>query len=830
MSPLVIANDRAVSLNVVDDEAPIATVLPFVVANDRSVSTTQTALEWLPTAETPLNDAAVAYAANGYRVLVVWGVREDGTCQCGKAHKSSAGNIGKHPVKPKWQETATADVSAVRVDRLGYASANVGLEMGGARRLVCLDFDGEKGRTSLAAIERAAGERLPLTLTSQTGRSDGGQHRVFRLADHQDASRLKNVAGRYPGIDVRSENGMIVVAPSRHRTGALYKWTAREEPAVLPDWMFEALASEATKGSEGHASAARAQPPRAVMLPAESTRVSSLERAKLYASTLAPAIQGSGGSATTMSAAAKIARGFALSVDDAIEALSSWNLTCKPPWGPAGLRRKVEEASKGEGERGWLLNAARASAAYVSQAYPQDWDGGSSPPPAQSGVWPVDEHHFERGDHVELAAVLASELGKQGEVIHDAGAFHVYAEGVWSAVDPAAVELLVHAFAGSPCGDNGKTSPLKISAGDVRGCVSCAKSRLTRNGFFAESASGIAFSNGFLRLAGRTLELVPHSPDHRIRYAYDFAYEGSAAVPMWLHFLNGVFRDDPDREDKIACLQQFIGACLLGIATRYARALYMPGNGSNGKSALLAILAALFPKLSTCSVAPQLWENEYRRAEMSGKLLNYVSELPKTSIEDSEAVKAIVSGDPTDARKIFGTPFTLYPKAGHAFGANALPQTEDLTAGFWRRILLLEFNRSFEEDPAKDEFIADKIIAAERSAIIVWALAGVIRLIESKGYTLPASHLDGVKRWRSQADQVSAFVDDCCSIGAKVDNTASALYQKYTAWAERNGHRPVSSTKFGTRLQALGHKKHETNKANMCPLGILVTPRSEAQP
>jgi hypothetical protein len=200
----------------------------------------------LPTDDTPLTEAAVLYAELGLRVLPVWGVRQGGGCACGKPACTTP---GKHPIERAWQKKASSDPNAVRDARRAHPEANVGLAMGGAERIVAVDIDGATGRASWEAIEAEHGP-APVTLTSVSGRADGGEHRLFRVPLHLDIKQLGNRSSfRHAGIDTRIDNGQIVVAPSRHASGARYRWVVEAPIATMPDWLFAALASpqEATR-------------------------------------------------------------------------------------------------------------------------------------------------------------------------------------------------------------------------------------------------------------------------------------------------------------------------------------------------------------------------------------------------------------------------------------------------------------------------------------------------------------------------------------------------------------------------------------------------------
>lgn len=164
------------------------------------------------------------------------------------------------------------------------------------------------------------------------------------------------------------------------------------------------------------------------------------------------------------------------------------------------------------------------------------------------------------------------------------------------------------------------------------------------------------------------------------------------------------------------------------------------------------------PDGSTCAIAPQVFEQEYRRAMLAGKRLNFVSELPEAEILASESFKSIVDGSLITARHIREAPFQFCPVAGHYDAANKLPGTNDTTHAFFRRFMIVGFNRNFQDDPTRDPLIAKKIIAAELPAIVGWVPDGAARLIAAGKYTIPASHFEAMAAWRRGADQVAQFV------------------------------------------------------------------------
>lgn len=182
------------------------------------------ALAWI--AQTDKRDAIRMYARAGLHPILLHGVQEDGSCTC--AQPKCVKSIGKHPVHKSWQTTAF-NLEALDESLLRNWRFNIGLRMGaqpGGFRLVTIDVDG--ARDLLKPLEAEHGE-LPPTLTATSGK---GLHLIYKLRD--DAPSPKNLVKLGDGVDVRSEGGQIVAAPSMHVSGRKYRWLDAREPAVLP--------------------------------------------------------------------------------------------------------------------------------------------------------------------------------------------------------------------------------------------------------------------------------------------------------------------------------------------------------------------------------------------------------------------------------------------------------------------------------------------------------------------------------------------------------------------------------------------------------------------
>jgi hypothetical protein len=74
--------------------------------------------------------------------------------------------------------------------------------------------------------------------------------------------------------------------------------------------------------------------------------IDALERARRYAAAIPPAITGQHGDVHTFRVCCRLARGFALSDDQAFTVLCEWNARCQPPWSDRELMSKLERARR----------------------------------------------------------------------------------------------------------------------------------------------------------------------------------------------------------------------------------------------------------------------------------------------------------------------------------------------------------------------------------------------------------------------------------------------------------------------------------------------------
>jgi Bifunctional DNA primase/polymerase, N-terminal len=233
-------------------------------------------------------------------------------------------SVTKAPLSPHGFKDATRDPATIRDWWSRTPDANIGT--------ICdwffvVDVDPRNGGHDTVA----AWPPFPPTWEALTG--SGGLHVYFKHDPALDTIPLGKLLG---GVDIKGgSRGYVLLPPSRSSSGP-YRW--RQKPsqtplAEAPRWLVDLIVETKRKPVA----------PREPVDPTRYAGVDRVDRARRYASRIPGAVSGQGGHDATVRAACMIARGFALSHDEAFAVMSEWNQTCQPPWSDAELKRKITE-------------------------------------------------------------------------------------------------------------------------------------------------------------------------------------------------------------------------------------------------------------------------------------------------------------------------------------------------------------------------------------------------------------------------------------------------------------------------------------------------------
>jgi putative DNA primase/helicase len=437
---------------------------------------------------------------------------------------------------------------------------------------------------------------------------------------------------------------------------------------------------------------------------------------------------------------------------------------------------------------------------------------GAEPPPPQGGSTPSKSSTLTKEGETakppakekifEKTRRFAASNFKDG-IVFSSNVFRAYRDGYWPELDQKVdVEKPILDFLGNDA------NPSSISA--MVSLLSTDKAAPSIR--FERNTPLICLENGTLDpMTGR---LIPHDAGYSLTNKLSIAWDATAVAPLWLKTLGEIFKPDEDRADKIQALQEFMGYALVPM-THMHKFLWMVGAGGNGKSVILEVLTALVGRHNISFAQIERLQEKFVRAELSGKLLNISSEMSAQGTVADGYLKQIVSGDVIEAERKQQPSFSFKPYCRMIAATNDLPRLLDGSDGFFRRAMIIRFNRQFKETE-QDKNLVDKLVK-ELPGILTWAIAGLQRLLQRGHFVLPASSLVEANKYRINSDPIRQFAEECLTVSDQRMQfiTPLKLHEYYQAWCKAYGYQALAVAKLSERLRGLNFEQYRSGGARL---------------
>jgi putative DNA primase/helicase len=315
----------------------------------------------------------------------------------------------------------------------------------------------------------------------------------------------------------------------------------------------------------------------------------------------------------------------------------------------------------------------------------------------------------------------------------------------------------------------------------------------------------LGVTNGVVDL--RTGELLQGRPDLYITKRAPVAYTRGMTNMRWQQFLD--FATDGDKEFQ-DWIQRAAGYSLTGLS-RYDILFLVYGPAGSGKNTLVeAIVKCLgssqyaFP-LDSSILAMDGGSSRstdlYHWAEMRGRRMVWVDELPDNERIKENSVKKLTGSSEISARSPGEKPFTFQSQAKLWITTNHRPIITD--DAMWRRIRPIPMIKTPEKaDPGLKEYIFDPDGALP--AVLSWAVEGAIKVLGSSqkdglGWCKAVS--EAAEMYRKNEDRIALFLEEelVTAVGATI--TVKQVFQLYRTWSEDRGERPMTQIAFDRKLR-----------------------------
>ena len=295
-----------------------------------------------------------------------------------------------------------------------------------------------------------------------------------------------------------------------------------------------------------------------------------------------------------------------------------------------------------------------------------------------------------------------------------------------------------------------------------------------------------------------------YDPSYKIREritdALPHDYDALALPVKWLQFIDEVFKGDEDATQKAMLIQEWFGYCL-DRSLNLHKALVLYGDGGNGKSVILDVLAAMVPYHTRLE-----WHelNEQRNLErLAGSWVNIATEISYKDNTGTTGFKKAVAGETLTANPKYKKPFDFKPYAKFAFATNGLPMVDDVSNGVFRRLMVISLNNSFV---GRENWNLTKELLKEMPGIIQWAITGLNRLHKHRAFTIVPSNITELQEYRRAVNSMQSFYDEQVSMYEGQAISFSEFYRSYTSYCLETGNRPFARNKVRSIVNQLGLK------------------------
>lgn len=309
--------------------------------------------------------------------------------------------------------------------------------------------------------------------------------------------------------------------------------------------------------------------------------------------------------------------------------------------------------------------------------------------------------------------------------------------------------------------------------------------------------------NGLYRIS--TKELIPHTPDFISLVQFPVIYDPNATAPTWEMCLN-TWMAGQERNEKMELLQQFAGY-LLTSSMVHAKALFLVGDGGNGKSTFADTLGMVIGEEGTSRIDLEDLYSMFGLKGLIGKRLNIIEEVGGNYYQ-SHKLKKLISGEPLTINMKFKDQFKFSPQAKFIFAVNSMPRVDDSSTATERRIAVVQFNNNFRNNPNTDLRFADGLLAQELSGILNWMIEGLEKLKKAKQFTVTVEQKVALLEYREENSSVEGFIGECLNFTPGKTITVRDLYSEYKDYCMKDGRKFKSAIAFTKELKAHG-KRYE---------------------
>ena len=343
--------------------------------------------------------------------------------------------------------------------------------------------------------------------------------------------------------------------------------------------------------------------------------------------------------------------------------------------------------------------------------------------------------------------------------------------------------------------------------------------------------------NGTLDL--NTLSFRPHDPGDYITKISPITYDPEATCPRWDQFVDEVMQG---KATVGRYLQKAVGYSLTGDTSLECLFIMYGPTTRNGKTTTIETILRLMGEYGR-SAKPDMLASNFRGpsngapsedvARLAGARFVGISEMEQKLTINASLTKQLTGNNRITARFLHENSFEFQLQAKIFIDTNHLPNVTDQTLFESGRLLIIPFNRHFEEHEQDKSLKTTLSDPGALSGILNWAVEGY-RLFKEEGLEPPEDVKSATAQYRQDTDRISQFSDSWLEEGKDEDGDkyqvpCKAAYRVYARWCEEMNYRPDNYKNFRAAMEKayMVDTRRPKGGGSMTPLIIGVRLRKE---
>ena len=314
----------------------------------------------------------------------------------------------------------------------------------------------------------------------------------------------------------------------------------------------------------------------------------------------------------------------------------------------------------------------------------------------------------------------------------------------------------------------------------------------------------LTLENGILDL--KTLELKEHSHEHLTKILYPVSYEKPRTYDLeenlkdtlfWKSLIRAFIFDGIFQRERFNTVLEMMASVFVRKQIE-ERSFINLGAGNNGKSVILEYIESLLGKENVTSIAlQQLAEDKFAPSNLDGKAANIMNDISSMELKKTNIFKILSSGQGMYVQFKRKDGFTLHNHAKLIFSCNKFPRVFDQSEGFFRRWIIIKWDRNFENDPENVPNLKTLLNENQEEKNLVFSNLIHLskRILDSEKFAFSKDWKLIQKEWNENADPLNDFIDNWI-IDSDKSKSKRETYQFYKSKMFEKGEIPLGMGQF----------------------------------